>query len=339
MSAMLLGGVSMIGIKADTIKLRIPTRIIKHSNQNPKDTMLGLRYADDKNFYKSDFKHETWICSSKILKSEYSEGITKYNLSKLVVAINGSGILEVDANHFIDNVQVCAIDFASDVKRDDWDRLRNALSTCVLSNSYRIDPYDKNDIRESVVFTKKGRVKESFTLYDKYVELQDVKNDDIRPFLDIEDFKDVSRIEARYRTIAEIRDTYGFPTVNHYPYLRQILESDINPLRARFRNIIDFDMYKNRVDTADLKSYSQLIPSNNFKTPQEENEFYKYLYWHNFFEGDYAKILNYIKNNSKPTSFYDNKNKYRKKYLPLIQDTTKYDIRKNINDFITILGG
>lgn len=211
-------------------------RVISDQLQiKPECKVTGL-----KNIIHDKLSGETKIeLSAKILRENYSDGISENSIENVVHNLNGNNAICFHPDKFIDDAIVLRCDVTDNliVSRDIAEYI-SALSLYRINNKYTVDQYR----RESIVFRNNAKsYRERMILYDK---MSDVVNDkDMYPILArgnrIKDFKNVLRVESNHATFKQMRELfkitkckYTMPT-KHNQEIKYIQLSDVLQSRQK----------------------------------------------------------------------------------------------------------
>jgi hypothetical protein len=312
------------GNKFDTLLLAIPDSIILKSARKGK--VLGLQYVR----YNYKKKYEIWQCSAKILKGNYFDLIHKGNIASVIDAINHSGLIEVKVNGFCELVKVLRADFTCDIKVKNLQELLLALSTCCIRSNYQRQRYQRDFVRETVLFISTSENRNSMCFYDKYEEMLRHPQDEILQYVNLEDAKNLLRVECRFKKLKGFRNVIGIPQINHSLYLNDLLETNTNVFLMMFSQIVDFALYTEK------PTGNKHIVEKILHIPKL-NESYKFAYWYlvyKFFAGDKDNIDSYLRLRFKRPSIA--KEQYTK-YLPKIIAFTDQNTKSKIVDLIGLL--
>lgn len=312
--------------KLDTIHLAIPEGIVNKVVRRGK--RLGISYMG----YDSWRHCYYYEVSAKILKAKYSDLISKYNIRQFIQELNKSRILEVNEDAFYDQVMATFTDFTIDIPRDNKPETFLTLTNAVMSPRWFRQPYQRGEVKESVLFRSKAQHKNSGQFYDKSVELLRPENRELLEHIDLDYFNDKIRCEFRFHCMPGFRAMFGFPPTNQYPLLKDLLESNINVPLTQFRNIIDLKYYQVSPNSefADIFEKMLQIPDRN----KQKELAYFYIYVNKFKENR-DDIDSSMRVNSK--TLYRDKKKLSK-YLPILLQTMKSPTAKEIKSLLRAFG-
>jgi len=142
--------------------------------------------------------------TGKLLKNRYAELINKDNIVYALESVNKSGLVDIDTSEFLDTAQIYKFDVTNNLpvtKHSDI-YLRD-ISILGSKRKYQITPY-----KSGFVMTNKAKtVDERLIAYGKYEDLlkKDKWNKEILKYIDVNDYKNVFRIEGNYRTYDTMR--------------------------------------------------------------------------------------------------------------------------------------
>lgn len=312
--------------KFDTIRLAIPDNIIKRSASKGKK--LGIRFINY-----DTWKHcQIWEFSAKILKANYQDLISKYNIDQFVSEINKSKLLDVSEDEFYNQVMVVSADVAIDLPFEGISEILGALCNCVLSLHWFRQPYQRGVIKESVLFRSKAKHKSSAQFYDKSAELHRIENLELMKYIDPSYFDNILRAEFRFKKMDGFRSVWGLPAKNQFPLLKDLLESNINVPLTQFKKIVQLNHYLDCPDNdyADIFEKIQQFPK---RCDQKELAFW-YLLIKNFKENR-DDIDSFLRVNSKSI---DRDRKKLSKHLATISQTTKSPTTQVIRTLLQAFG-
>lgn len=157
--------------------------------------------------------------SSKILRENYLEGITKDNISDVFLELEK--YIKINP----DNIKVIRADIIKNIKlkEDEKADFINSLKSLQRVGKYKIFEFYQN---QSIVFQKDLKtVKDRITIYDKKAELEAKEKADTGLFLKIKDIENIIRVELNIMEQKRIKALFKCENT-----LKNILNSKINPL-------------------------------------------------------------------------------------------------------------
>lgn len=157
--------------------------------------------------------------SSKILRENYLDGITKDNIADVLTELGK--YIKISP----DNIKVIRADIIKNIKlkEDEKADFINSLKSLQKIGKYKIFEFYEN---QSIVFQKDLKtVKDRITIYDKKAELEAKEKDDTGLFLKIKDIENIIRVELNIMEQKRIRALFKFENT-----LENVLNSKINPL-------------------------------------------------------------------------------------------------------------
>ncbi|MBN1995970.1 hypothetical protein JW935_00375 [candidate division KSB1 bacterium] len=162
--------------------------------------------------------------SAKILKERYSYLINRDTLGEFVNAVNSSGIIKIDGDKLLNESEIYRADVCENVHLDkDLTIYKNAIASRMMKDTKYVV---RNYKGEGLVITPKNKTdNHRIVIYPKYKELTMAKNRELRKYIDIEQFRDVLRIEVNVRRFVTCRKLFDIPREKR-PCLADIVFSE-----------------------------------------------------------------------------------------------------------------
>jgi hypothetical protein len=212
---------------------------------------------------------------------------------------------------------VLSVDITKDIYCEDIGAYLYALSTCPLAKGYRLDPYCKGSIRESVLISKSGKNRRSITFYDKHKELTQAKHRELRRIINVDDFKRILRAEFRFQRFAELREAFGKSSKFQGVSFKDVIYPKNNPYVLQLKNAIDERIYTNHEL---LENMSLMDTLKGIRTTSGKSEYWYYYNLYKHFKYDLHQFKAFLKSTSK--SYYRDMAKFNR-YFPKIYAITQ----------------
>lgn len=245
--------------------------------------------------------------SSKLIPNIYYDMINVATIDKYLNEINKPNLIRFDLDSLIRNSNVLTCDVTNNLK----------VTGKPEHYIYSLVPFKMNDKYEyklypnkSIIFkrnVKTSSLKESITIYIKYTELLEKRNNEFRNKINIEDFKNVVRFESRFENFELMRNS--FKTKDNSLY--EIINSKENPNLKIFERITDIES-------------TQVETFNNYKTLLQMKTKYKHSKLRNI-QGNLA-ILNSCNNDIDLVKLYfkTNSNANNSRYIREMKSLIKF---------------
>lgn len=243
-------------IKCDTVKIKANYKYLLktiskfNSTYDPKTGFEKGRYFNSKDisipyniYIATDFYRQTLTIefSSKILLNNYPLLISKNTIRQCLENLNNLNICEFDIDGILDTGCFTKLHITRDEKFELEEKYLTALNDNV--NNYRRFNWN-HYIKQGIDFTsnvKGQRNKRSITIYDKAKEI--IATAQNRQFLSLLDdpdsvinyFNGIVRFEIKLNSTDKIKDYLNLENT----YIKDVLETDINPILTIFDEIFD----------------------------------------------------------------------------------------------------
>jgi len=151
----------------------------------------------------SDFKLELNV-SAKLLHDNYTKGISFKTIDELIINLNSTGVISIDAQIFLDTAIVKRCDPVTNINiNKPIENYFNALNLLTINDKYNITPYrtanNKSGISGVTAIAKASTVKDRMSFYNKVEQLKKDPEFDIAFPQLREYFKNKIRIESNLR--------------------------------------------------------------------------------------------------------------------------------------------
>lgn len=159
--------------------------------------------------------------SSKLIPASYSEMININTVERYLNEISNSNLIQFNPKSIIENAEVYSCDVTNNMEVSGIPKsYTDALAVYKVNDKYNCKHYNTSASFERNVTT--NSLKEEFKIYCKYPELLLKRNASFRNQINIEDYINTVRAEARFLNQELIRKSFKIPDVK----LLSILNSD-----------------------------------------------------------------------------------------------------------------
>jgi hypothetical protein len=255
----------------DSLQIQISNQIISINPQNfnKSDNQINdVEYTSFKlkpnllttginNIYVND-SHCNISISSKLIPEQYYDMITNNNIERYLNGIIATGLIQFNANEVIENAIVLTCDTTNNIPNiKDVATYINPLLVYRVNDRYICKLYKDQSIGfiRDIKYKKKA---EQIRFYDKHLELFGSKKSEDKKFLrqlNPEQFRDVLRVESKFKTAKQMRKYFNVKSVT----LLDILNSPASVNYNIFNKITD-------IKNISIESFE------NFKTFYEMRE-------------------------------------------------------------------
>ena len=175
--------------------------------------------------------------SAKILHENYLDGLNKNTFEKFIENINAAGIVELDKNIFYDECLLHRFDVTTNIKPANKEKSLLDMKIYSSSYKYKTSPYKTGVAITGKAITKKERL----IAYSKHDELSrnNKNNRDILQYINLDDTKNILRIESNYKNYNRIRSAFKLSSENNRFFLKDILKTKENPNYDIFNVMFD----------------------------------------------------------------------------------------------------
>ena len=177
---------------------------------------------------------------SKILPGRYKEMINLNTMEEYLKEITLTGIIDFNTNDIISQSSILSCDVTNNMTVESVPECINNLMIFKLNDKYTLEYYPN----QTLIFTrdvKTKSVKEKLVLYNKYDELYLKRNEKFRDKINVDEYKNILRIESRFENHELIRQSFKTDDLNFL----SILSSDEKINHNIFNRITNIKDIKN----------------------------------------------------------------------------------------------
>jgi hypothetical protein len=144
---------------------------------------------------------------SKLLPGRYKEMINLNTMEEYLKEITLTGLINFNTNDIISQSSILSCDVTNNMTVESVPEYVNSLMIFKLNDKYTLEYYPN----QTLIFTrdvKTKSVKERLELYNKYDELFLKRNEKFRDKINVDEYKNILRIESRFENHELMRQSF-----------------------------------------------------------------------------------------------------------------------------------